>query len=175
MAYRYGFAASIAVGALLLAAVPAAAPAQCRLCPEPSTRSAPGDKDTPIQVDVETVLDFDRLVLTDTGEGAAALLPNGERSATGAVALVSARAMIGSVVIRGEPGRPVRIDMPRRIDLQSTKGGRIALDRIETDLPAMPRLDAAGALTFRFGGRLEISGDVEGDFRGDLPISVDYL
>ena len=38
----------------------------------------------------------------------------------------------------------------------------------------MPRLDSAGNLTFRFGGRLHVSGDAEGDYRGDLPITAEY-
>jgi hypothetical protein len=38
----------------------------------------------------------------------------------------------------------------------------------------MARLDSAGSLSFRFGGRLTISGDAEGDYRGDVPITVEY-
>jgi hypothetical protein len=30
-------------------------------------------------------------------------------------------------------------------------------------------------LTFRFGGRIRISGDAEGDYRGNLPIAAEYL
>ena len=33
---------------------------------------------------------------------------------------------------------------------------------------------SAGNLTFRFGGRVQISGDADGDYRGDLPITVEY-
>jgi len=175
MAYRHALAATTFAGALLLAAVPVAAPAQCRLCSTPTTELNQGGGGVPLRLDVETTLDFDRLILTDSGAGGASLLPNGERGATGAVALVSARAMIGSVTIRGEPGRAIRIDMPRRIDLHSTSGGRLALDRIETDLPTAPKLDSSGSLSFRFGGRIEVRGEAEGDYRGDVPITVDYL
>ena len=176
MAYRYALAVSMCAGVLLLAVVPEAAPAQCRLCSAPTTQAQESDGGARIELDVETTLDFDRLVLTGSGEsGGAALLPNGDRAATGAVAVVSARAMIGSVVVRGEPGRTVRIEMPKRIELHSANGGRIALDDIETDLPSLPKLDSAGNLGFRFGGRLDVRGDSEGDFRGDVPITVDYL
>jgi hypothetical protein len=65
--------------------------------------------------------------------------------------------------------------MPGRITLYSLSGGRIAIDDVGTDLPSMPKLDAAGNLTFRFGGRLSISGDAEGEYRGDVPITVEYL
>ena len=48
------------------------------------------------------------------------------------------------------------------------------MDEVLSDLPALPRLDAAGNLSFRFGGRARISGDADGDYRGDLPITVEY-
>jgi len=53
-------------------------------------------------------------------------------------------------------------------------GARITLDDVASDLPSLPRLDSAGNLTFRFGGRVQISGDADGDYRGDLPITVEY-
>ena len=83
--------------------------------------------------------------------------------------------MVGEVVIRGEPGRALRIDLPARIQLYTLSGGAIAIDDIASDLADQPRLDAAGNLSFRFGGRLTVSGDSEGDYRGDLPITVEYL
>jgi hypothetical protein len=39
----------------------------------------------------------------------------------------------------------------------------------------MPKLDGAGNLSFRFGGRLRISGDADGGYRGDVPITVEYM
>jgi hypothetical protein len=65
--------------------------------------------------------------------------------------------------------------LPRRIELFSIGGSRIIIDEIETDLPSLPRLDSMGNLTFRFGGRLQVNGEAEGDFRGDLPITAEYL
>jgi hypothetical protein len=29
-------------------------------------------------------------------------------------------------------------------------------------------------LSFRFGGRVRITGNADGDYRGDLPITVEY-
>ena len=54
-------------------------------------------------------------------------------------------------------------------------GNRISIDGIESDLPASARLDSSGSLSFRFGGRLQIIGDADGDYRGDVPITVEYL
>jgi hypothetical protein len=83
--------------------------------------------------------------------------------------------MVGSAVVRGEAGRAVRIELPRRIELHSLSGARIGIEDIVSDLPSAPRLDSAGSLSFRFGGRLSISDDAEGEYRGDVPITVEYL
>lgn len=174
MAYRYALA-GLAAAAVMLAGEPLFASAPCRLCDTPTTELSEDSGGAAIQIELQTTLDFDRLVLFGDGQGAATLLPSGQRGATGSVATMSARAMVGSVSVRGTPGRAVRIDMPRRIELQSSRGGRVAIDSIETDLPTAPRLDSAGNLTFQFGGRLDVRGDAEGDYRGDIPITVDYL
>jgi hypothetical protein len=163
------------LAAAVLAGAPTNAPAQCRLCANPTTQAQSGDDGGSIQLDVQTRLDFDRLVLLGGGDGAATLLPTGESSASGAVATVSSSAMVGSVTVHGDPNRAVRVDIPARIDLFSLSGGRISVDELKTDLPEMPRLDPAGNLTFRFGGRVKISGDADGEYRGDVPITVDYL
>lgn len=166
--------------ALALAAAAAAAalasPAsgQCRLCARPSTTlSQPGD-DSGIQLQIETSIDFDRLVLAGEGDGAAVIRPDGSRAAEGSVSQVSARAMVGTAVIHGAPGKAVRVELPPRVELYSLSGGRISFDRLVSDLPALPRLDSAGNLTFSFGGRVTVSGDSEGEYRGDLPITVEY-
>ena len=174
MASSYALAISLAAAALL-AGAPSAAPAQCRLCAIPTTERPQGDIGGEIRLEVETSLDFDRLVLLGAGEGSATLLPTGERSASGSIATVGAGAMVGTVTVRGEPGRLVVAEMPPRIELYTIGGGRIAIERIQTDLPSLPKLDSTGTLSFRFGGRLQISGDSEGEYRGDVPITVDYL
>jgi hypothetical protein len=82
--------------------------------------------------------------------------------------------MVGRAVIRGTAGRAVRVELPRRIDLYSISGGRITVDDVVSDLPSIPRLDSAGTLVFRFGGRVTVTGDSEGAYRGDMPITVEY-
>ncbi len=83
--------------------------------------------------------------------------------------------MVGSVIVRGEPGRLVRIGFPESITLFGISGSSLRMRALTSDLPSAARLDSHGNLHFRFGGALEISGDVEGDYRGDIPITVDYL
>ena len=157
-------------------AMPAPAPAQCRLCATPTTAVTGPVADQGVRIEVQARLNFDQLVvMDDAGLGTARLAPDGSASTSGSIGLISARAMVGSVVVRGEPGRLVRITLPAAISLYGLRGGSIRLDSLETDLPAQPRLDSQGSLQFRFGGALHIQGNVDGDFRGDVPITVDYL
>lgn len=174
MAYRYALAGSLAA-VLMLVGDGGSASAQCRLCENPTTQVQQDEDGGPLQLQVEATLDFDRLVMLGGGDGSATLLPNGQRASSGSVATLSASAMVGSVTIHGEPNRVLRVEMPARIQLYTLGGSSIAIDRIETDLPGLPKLDAAGNLSFRFGGQLHLTGDSEGEYRGDVPITVDYL
>jgi hypothetical protein len=164
----------IPFAAVLLAAAPDAR-AQCRLCETPTTEPKSDPDARPVELEVQAVLDFDRIVVLGGGEGTATLRPDGTRRVTGSVEAISGRAMVGEARVRGEPGRTVRVDMPARIELHSVSGATISIDEIVTDLPPDPKLDSAGGLLFRFGGRLRLSGNNDGDFRGDLPITVEYL
>jgi hypothetical protein len=156
-----------------MSALAAPAGAQCRLCDTPTTTR--DDPSGPVSLEIETSLDFDRLIMLGAGDGTASLLPNGQRSVSGMVSDLSGRAMVGSALVHGEAGRAVRIELPTRIELYSISGARITIEDIVSDLPAGAKLDSAGLLGFRFGGRLHISGDAEGEYRGDVPITVEYL
>jgi Domain of unknown function (DUF4402) len=166
--------------ALLLAASAAAvvlpwpATAQCRLCDKPTTTHNVESPDQDVQIEIESGLNFDRLILYGEGDGSALIRPDGSSSAQGAIANVGPRAMVGSARIHGQPGRAVRVELPRRIELYSLSGAQISFEDVVSDLPALPRLDAAGNLSFRFGGRVRITGNADGDYRGDLPITVEY-
>jgi hypothetical protein len=149
--------------------------AQCRLCETPRTAPEEVAADGSIELDVEASLDFDQLIVLGHGEGSATLGPDGSRRTSGSVEALSGRAMVGEARVRGQPGRAIRVDVPKRIDLYSANGGRVSIDDIATDLSSLPRLDASGVLTFRFGGRVHVTGDEEGEFRGDLPITAEYL
>ena len=159
----------------VVAIVEGPATAQCRLCATPTTTPSTEIDSKPVELRIESRLNFDRVILSGEGQGAAVMRPDGSSSAEGAVVEVSPRAMVGSASVRGEPGRTVRVELPGRIVLYSLSGGQIMFDEVVSDLPSIPRLDSAGNLSFRFGGRLTINGDAEGEFRGDLPITVEYL
>jgi hypothetical protein len=106
---------------LLAAASPAGAE-PCRLC---SGEPGGADKETiaPVRVEVEASLDFDRVLLTAESGGAARIGADGTLATSGAVAPLTGRAMVGRVVIQGEPNRSIRIDLPNRIDLMGWHGG----------------------------------------------------
>src|SRR5688572_10127965 len=97
--------------ALMLVAAAAAAAtqwpalAQCRLCDTPTTSPEIESADGPVRLEIETSLDFDRLIVAGVGTGSAMLRPDGTSSAEGVVTQVGPRAMVGTVLVRGEPGR----------------------------------------------------------------------
>lgn len=128
-----------------------------------------------MSLEVETSLDFDRIVLVSQTGGSARIGADGSQSASGTIGGLSGRATVGTVVIRGEPGRHIRVEIPEAIELSALNGNRIKLLRIITNLGPSPRLDSTGRLTFNFGGELAISGNAEGDYRGDVPITVEYF
>ncbi len=156
------------------AAMPWPANGQCRLCATPETSQSADAADAGINLQIESSLDFDRLILLGGGDGAAVIRPDGSSTAQGSLAGLSSRAMVGSAAVHGEPGRAVRVELPRQIQLFSVSGGHITVDDVASDLPSLPKLDGAGNLTFRFGGRISIRGDSDGQYRGDLPITVEY-
>ena len=173
---RIACVASGIVVAGMLSGGPDAARAQCRLCGKPTTALQQANSDAPIQLSLQATLDFDRLVQLGAGNGTVTLTANGDRSVSGTITAVSGRAMVGAISVHGEPNRPVRVELPSQIELYSVGGsGRIEIDDLATDLVSMPKLDAAGNLSFRFGGRLKISGDADGGYRGDVPVTVEYM
>jgi hypothetical protein len=164
----------LALGFAGIAAASSSASAQCRLCSQPTTQLPTDSADGDVQLQIETSLNFDRLIISGAG-GAVTIRPDGSNGSEGAVSNIGSRAMVGTILVHGAAGRALRVELPHRIELYSVGGGRITLDDVVTDLPGTPHLDSAGNLSFRFGGRLIVSGDADGQYRGDLPVTVDYL
>src|SRR3954466_14872996 len=112
----------LAIRCIPLAAVLAQsspAQAQCRLCEQPTGgRPIAGEIDD-IQVQIETNLEFDRLVILGPGSGAATMRPDGSSGAEGSIGAVGPRARVGTVLVHGQPNRPIRVEIPRHIELYS--------------------------------------------------------
>ncbi len=151
------------------------ATAPCRLCDAGSTELLNARPAVPLRLQVETRLDFDKVVFEGKGIAMVAVSPSGISRLSGAAAAAGARAMPGTVLIRGEPGRAVRVDLPGAVQLFGAGSGSLRIESLTTDLPAFPRIGDDGTLSFRFGGDLRLSGDSEGAYYGTIDITADYL
>ena len=99
---------------------------------------------------------------------------SGARQLRGDVVDLGGFALSGTVTVRGEPGAEVRVILPASIDLESGHGRTARVTGLVTDLSAAPRLGPDGRLRFRFGGRLQVAAHDDGDYRGRIPVTVEY-
>jgi hypothetical protein len=82
--------------------------------------------------------------------------------------------MVGEVIIRGEPGRTVRVDLPGISNF-----GVSTADRSHRFDPIRPAAARRGSI--RTEAQLSAlagsfaCGDADGQFRGDVRIDVDYF
>lgn len=152
-----------------------AAAQSCVLCGITPGDSATSDEVQPLEIELETTLDFDRVIVDGSGAGSVRLLPDGSGSSSGGIEAPGGRSRIGRIVIRGVPNRAITVDFPKTIELTGMKGTTVSITAVVTDLPANPTLDSRGELAVDFGGELRIDGDVDGDFRGNLLVRADYL
>lgn len=187
-----------ALFSLELAAAPAfAQDADCIFCDIPKKDRAkedqkcfrgdgslkPGKKgcekfyDDPIELTIETDLDFGRLIMIGEGRGSVLIdVETGTKTVMGDLDDLGGIAMAGEAVVQGAPNRAVQIDLPATVTLRDPAGGQAELREFRTDLPALPMLDENGRLKFNFTGTL-YTGDaitIGGNLRGRVPISVDY-
>jgi len=148
----------------------------CRLCTgEEKIEKTEKESKIPLRIEITTNLNFSRTALSGRGAGSIKVNErNGQKGIAGQLVDLGGYAVAGSVLITGEPGREVSIDMPNSVMMRSNKGGRVDIQSIRTDLSPSPRLDLSGKLRFSFGGDLIINGDVSGRFRGRIPITVNY-
>ncbi len=157
---------------------PHSAMAQCRLCAaEPTESAAAGNTgtETPLNIQIIANLDFSRLALLNRAGGEVELDPqSGQRRVSGAITDLGGLSLHGQGRLTGEPGRLVRVGLPERIVLSAPNGSTAELVKLDTDLPAQARLDRDGRLTFSFGGRLRVTGNASGQFRGRIAITADY-
>lgn len=169
---RWGVYAMSGIATFVAVSAVAPAAAQCLLC-ETQTVSTPPP--TPLRVEIDAGLDFDRVALTASTGGQVRVDPVARnRSVAGALSDLGGLFMAGSVTVRGEPGRTVAVTLPGSVALRTPGGSTANVTRLVTDLPPAPRLDRDGSLRFSFGGQLDVSGEAGGDYRGRIAITVDY-
>jgi hypothetical protein len=165
-----------ALGLVASALLPASsATGQCRLCEPGQTKPVESDaKEQPLRIDIQSSLDFSRM--TTAGQGGDARIDpvSGTRSVTGGLVALGGMPFRGTAKVTGSPRRSIRVDLPNRITLRSSTGGIAEIYDIATDLPPAPTLGADGSLSFSFGGRLSVKGQVSGTFRGQVPVTAEY-
>lgn len=163
------------VGSATICTSGSAMAAQCLLCTPAPEASAGERAPAPLSVEIGSGLDFDRVAATGSGGGSVSIDPvSRSRRIDGALSDLGGLVMTGTAMVRGEAGRVVRITLPAEVLLRSAGGPGARISRLVTDLPASPRLGADGVLRFSFGGRLDVTGDGDGDYRGRIAITVDY-
>jgi hypothetical protein len=166
---RLGFALCLAM--LAVAPAHAAGDPACKLC-APAQEQAPK---APLQIQVDKGIDFSRFAEVGSGGGQAAIDPQtGTRTARGNLMGLGGLAYQGHARITGQPDAYVRIEMPPSVVLYSSSGAEVELSDFRTDLPAAPMLDAHGALEFNFGATLQTRRPGGGNFRGRIPIRIEY-
>lgn len=138
------------------------------------SQSIPDDRrDQPLRIEVIADLDFSRLVAGRNG-GSVRIDPDGSGSTVGGAALIGGYGFSARVLVSGTPGRTVRISLPHEVVL-SAASGRVARVRdISANLPPLVRLGPDGRLEFAFGGRLDLDGEADGDYRGRIDVTVSY-
>ena len=163
----------LAAAFALLSAAPALADdAACELCLPGVQRST----ERPLQVEIESGIQFSRLALRGRSDGGAEIDPrSGEKRVDDGMVDLGGLAYQGRARVTGEPLRPVRIELPGRVQLRSPDGAEAELSGFVTDLPAVAMLDENGMLEFSFGARLSSRGARGGNFRGRIAIHVDYF
>lgn len=153
-----------------LVSTPLAGQEACRLCYSEST--AAGVR--PLTIEIWADLNFNKMALAGRSGGSAEIDSQGGKRTDGGLIDLGGTAVSGRGRITGEPGRAIRVDLPAQVAMTSTDGAKGELSDFTSNLPANPRLNAAGELEFSFGARLNLHGSQGGNFRGRIPISVDY-
>ena len=163
----------LAVAIALALAAPASADEEvCELC---ALVERPTD-DRPLQIEIDSGLQFSRLGLRGRSGGEAEIDPQtGEKRVDQNMIDLGGMSYQGRATVTGEPLRPVRIELPARVQLRTPDGAEAELTGFVTDLPPVAMLDANGRLEFSFGARLTSHGARGGNFRGRIPIRVDYF
>jgi len=134
------------------------------------------DKKTPLTIEIESGIDFSRSALRGQFDGDALIDPQtGEKIVGPNLIDLGGLSYQGRARVIGQPLQPVRIDLPASVTLRSAKGAKAELTDFTTDIPGVAVLDANGELTFRFGARITTIEARGGNFRGRIPIRVEYF
>lgn len=143
-------------------------------CADPFGSIGPNGE-RPLSITIESGLSVGRLGLEGRKDGDAAIDPQtGNKRVGGNMVDLGGLSYQGKATITGQPLRPVRIELPQTVILNSPSGAEAELSDFRTDLPGVAMLDASGQLQFNFGATISSKGGQGGNFRGRIPIRVEY-
>lgn len=154
-----------------------ASAAPCLLCGETADVGAnrvADEADVPLRVEISAQLDFSRVATGHSGGSVTVDPVSGLRRVAGDIRDLGGMALSGEAMVSGTPGRAVRVSIPAEIQLDGDQGRSARVVDMTTNLSPAPRLGPDGQLRFRFGGRLAVASGDDGDYRGRIPISVEY-
>ncbi|HEY7806695.1 MAG TPA: DUF4402 domain-containing protein [Croceibacterium sp.] len=128
-----------------------------------------------LSITVDSGISVGRLGLQGRKDGDAAIDPQTGAKRIGANMVdLGGLTYQGKATITGQPLKPVRIELPQTVTLFSPTGAEAELRDFRTDLPGVAMLDASGQLQFNFGATITSKGGQGGNFRGRIPIRVEY-
>jgi len=134
------------------------------------------NRNYPLHIEIESGIDFSRSALRNKQDGDALIDPlTGEKIVGPNMIDLGGFPFQGKARVTGRPLQPVRIDLPATVTLRSTKGAKAELSEFTTDIDGVAMLDANGELVFRFGARITTIEARGGNFRGRIPIRVEYF
>lgn len=158
-----------------LIAVTPLAGQSCQLCSARDQTAAASETRRPLRIAVDSILDFSSLALVSNQGGSAEVdSRSGVRRVSGGVLALGGGVLRGAVRVTGEPFARITVRLPQSLELRTSAGAVAIVNRIETDLSPDPTLDAAGSMSFSFGGRISVTEGAAGDFQGRFPVFVDY-
>jgi hypothetical protein len=163
-------------------ATPSAAPAGSSPAPASSNNSivepfvtVGPNGEHPLSITVESGISVGRLALQGRKDGNAQIDPQTGSKQVGANMIdLGGLSYQGKATIIGQPLKPVRIELPQTVILYSPSGAEAELSDFRTDLSGVAMLDASGQLQFNFGATISSKNGQGGDFRGRIPIRVEY-
>jgi hypothetical protein len=129
----------------------------------------------PLSITIESGINVGRLGLKGREDGHADIDPQtGAKQVGSGMVDLGGLSFQGKATITGKPLRPVRIELPQVVTLYSPSGAEAELSDFRTDLAGVAMLDEQGQLQFNFGATITSKNGQGGDFRGRIPIRVEY-
>ena len=143
-------------------------------CADPFATVGPNGE-RPLTITIDSGISVGRLGLMGRKDGTAEIDPQtGAKQVGPDMVDLGGLSYQGKATITGQPLRPIRIELPQTVTLYSQSGAKAELRDFRTDLAGVAMLDVHGELQFNFGATITSKDGQGGNFRGRIPIRVEY-